>query len=494
MKTKPKDCFSFGMRAFSVAFLAAGILLSSSGLAQVSFYGPDSVRGMLRFKTHFVTEATYQPKAKKGSDEMPAPKLKSAKQIKEEAVNHTKYLFGVFMYQTYKDKNGEVYDYAEASGATDDSPGADLVVTKKDWFDQSKNLIRVDYEYEDRAVFHDDLWIEYDEIGWIDLKFLMPTKPSSIYEDARSLLRDPKELDKKGKPIATPCTSKYDNSKAAFYYYWSHSWESCPTGFRDFLHEVEADFEPDPDGEDEKTAPLYQKLIDQNKDGVFDATIMYGIDQSFGEKDLGVRGFRAAVRKVRELKGRSGKAIFRELKPNEKLKKTYIFELDSEHLGKTRLHLVLVNPDQKKFTRQARKALRHDVFAYNGHSADGDYFKLKKFFSKTRPRLSKDYQIFFIDSCSSYTFYHANLFQEKPEGSKYLHLVLNVIGAPYLQDDEKDNEFSSPTLEFVLNLILQTEQYAQSKEAFTWKQHLDSFMNVISYDYSGMPVFLGQDD
>ena len=294
--------------------------------------------------------------------------------------------------------------------------------------------------------------------------------------------------------MPTPCTSQYDNSRDAFYYYWSHSWENCPDGFQDFLHEVQADFQPQ--AEDEQITPAYGKLMAQNKGKSLDATILYGVDENFRETDFGVQSFRAAVRKIRDLKNKLNQNIFSELKPSEKLKNKYVFKLSSPALdgtiARTRLHLVLVNPDDQKFRRQAQAALQHDIIAYNGHSNDGDYFRLKKFFSSRRPRLNNDYQIFFIDSCSSYTFYHANLFQDKTGGSKNLHLVLNVVGAPYLQDGAKKEEVSSPTLHLVTNLILQTERYALSQQTFSWKQHLESFMDVLNFDNSGMPVFIGQ--
>jgi len=445
--------------------------------AQMSFYGPDSVRGTLKFETYFVTQATKSVKGESSP--------KTEKDLHKEAVAHTQYLFGVFAYQTYVDKNGEKYDYASASGATDNSPGKDLKIKSKSWFDKSKNLVRVDYKYEDRAVFHDDLWAEHDEIAWIELKFLMPTRPSTIYESARNLLR----VDS---PQPTPCTSAYDSSRAAFYYYWSHSWNSCPDAFQKYLHEVKAEFKPNP--EDTKITPNYQRLIDQNKDGTLDATIMYGVDVNFTEKDLGTRGFREAVRKIQELKHPDGNPVFTERNPSEVLKRAYTFDLSSDLLGNTKLHLLLVDPDSEKFPDQARVAVGHDIFAYNGHSTDGDYFKLKNFFSGKRPRLNKDYQIFFIDSCSSYTFYHANLFQDKLGGSSSLHLILNVVGAPYLQDDVKGNEFNSPTLHLVTNLLLQTKHFARTGKGHTWKQHLDNFMDKLGFDYSGMPVFIGRDN
>jgi hypothetical protein len=151
-----------------------------------------------------------------------------------------------------------------------------------------------------------------------------------------------------------------------------------------------------------------------------------------------------------------------------------------------------VNPEEERFIQQAKRALSHDIVAYNGHSSDGEYFNLGKFFDRKRPRLGKDFQVIFMDSCSSYTFYHANFFQDKPQGSKNLHLVLNAIGATYVNEGIKDNRFNSPTLGFVVNLFKATEEFADSGKKTTWKSILDQLVKDTSYEDSGMPVLLGR--
>jgi hypothetical protein len=174
-----------------------------------------------------------------------------------------------------------------------------------------------------------------------------------------------------------------------------------------------------------------------------------------------------------------------------------------------RVDFYYVDSDSPKLKKLLKRVLTEsDVISYNGHSNDGHYFDLDKIFGKKvgkKSRLPEKYQILFMNSCTSYTYFHKNLFIEKggdskSEGHLNFDLLLNGIGANFLVETPKDAEnyrkLPSPEIILLSNLIgYETSGVARDPLEFkSWQTILDEMQERVGFDDSALTVLLGDTD
>lgn len=301
-----------------------------------------------------------------------------------------------------------------------------------------KNKFRIDYSYLGTMV------VEKGPRKFLDL--ILPRNPDNIYVTSLS----------KGKIL---CTDPHYPDEADFWYFWSPTAYSkdCPLENGKDYFVVSAKIEREKN--DHISYPEYHRLA--NKEGEIVFWVLFGMDDPslshdpMKSKDItaaSYRGFRNGL----ILEG------FDLQKVPEKEEQKWIPERDSPYTleqfsktsGKHRLVVNLffgesgIEEKSLAFHHAYRSGIRDaSILIYDGHSGLGGHLDLQEIakLREFRFQFPKDkYQIFFFNSCTSYTYYNARYLQRKEKrgrnlsSTKNLDLLVNGL-ATYFDESQTGN-------------------------------------------------------
>ncbi|MDA9951456.1 hypothetical protein N9D31_02660 [Oligoflexaceae bacterium] len=448
--------------------------------SSLDFYSADSMEAVISYRTWFLFPKSKLtlPSARSYKQMERGDKSKIGKALKL----HTLHLYGVFSYHE------KPIDFSVYNGSIMERSKQKILKIEN----SSAKYVKVHYEYQDRSVFYKELFTGKET----RLRFYMPNSPLEVYE--QSIPSQPKK-NKDGTPF-NPCTSKGDNSEAAFWYYWSPDRRGCPSGFRKKLHFVDAKLSLLP--QTKSTYPEYKKLFSQKKEadgrGKVRLDLVVGPDEKFeSSKDLGRVTFEHTFGYLSRMR-QNGKATFT-LARNDANYKVLVYD---NNLFKAEVHIHYRDPDAATFSAFASKVLRYsDIFIYSGHSYEGEYFKLQTLFNKKAYSLPKSkYQIMFFNACTTYAYYNFNYFKAKRSkadrrGTKNLDIMTNAIGSPFLLDSRKSRRTIVTTdiiaISSLLGLRLDGEPLKRWR---SWQEILKRISANSGYDFTGLTNVMGDED
>lgn len=274
---------------------------------------------------------------------------------------------------------------------------------------------------------------------------LLPINPSTIYASAMAR-------------TLNPCTDEHYQSEGDFWYFWSPApaYPKCKLKEGEHYEVVRANIERI-DIDRKSTYPEYERLADKN--GVIDIHLFFGMDDAqyghnpYKSKDINAENYvktkealEAMGFKVRRWEkdeiAKIAKKIGRQKLPFiEEATKEY-----SVHTIRVRLFFGETGIDEKSagFHYFFRDSLQNSsIMVYDGHSGLGGHLDLDSIADARGFRISpnKDrYQIYFFNSCTSYTYYNALYFQKKhkggrkrvdPKGTKNLDILANGLSTAF---------------------------------------------------------------
>ena len=295
--------------------------------------------------------------------------------------------------------------------------------------------VRIDYDYSGLIVLERGPRTHYE--------ILLPINLETVYEagfvGAKNL-----------------CTDEHYQDQGDFWYFWSPSREGCPLIEEKDFQKVDASVEILDNSK--STRPEYEMLADKN--GVIHISVLMGMDEpnlSWDpniSKDINATNFKKIKKSLTET------FKFRSLKQWSRQQVSRISLLDSRtpyveefekvyHRATGQNYKVVVrvfygatgiDEKSKPFHYFLRDAIQNSaLMIYDGHSGLGgnlhllDIEKLRRFeFSPPKNR----YQIYFFNSCSSYTYFNAMFFGRKktsrdPKGTKYLDILTSGLETPF---------------------------------------------------------------
>jgi hypothetical protein len=454
--------------------------------AELKYYGEDNKEVILNFNTWFeipLTEFADIDKVLGGT-----PSGADRDRITAEIDLQILHLFGVFSY------HDSPTDFANYSGTIRQTERIKYGVIEK-----HGDRLRFNYSYSDTAVFYSELLSE--DRASTDLKFWLPNSPKSIYSFGFG--KNPRIDPKTKKPINT-CTSAHDNSEAAFWYYWNPNRKGCPKEIYSQLHLVEA--RATLAGETESTYPEYNRLFSElkNKKGQTEFSIYFGMDESLTKaSDLGRRAFTKFYEGLKNIEVGGQPAFIDRSRSNAKNHMILNYTNTNKDVL---IHIRFGNTNSPQFTERVGEWVKKSaLFVFSGHSDEGYYFEPSRIFNEKHPLAMDKYQIIFMNSCTSYSYYHSNYFDLKksardPLGSKSLDMVTNSIGAPFLgdlqQSEAEDSEGALYGGERVLTLMLLglDSTGRELKKPASWQQTMQAITNDVGYDFTAMTQVLGDED
>jgi len=438
-------------------------------------YGADAEEADIRFEDSFLLDMSSFGKVSKVKNRYEDYSDEEKEFLSEAVKLQVLHLYGVFSYHETP------IDFSYYSGAILESQDPVILHLEKDG-----EKLRVHYSYQDRAVFYKPLFKFLGKST--ELRFYLPNEPREIFLQTQV-------KSKKTQKLRNPCTDQHDQEGWGFWYYWSPSRKGCRSLIQNHIHEVVASIVPRESTV--LTYPEYSKLF-HPKDGVVNVRILYGQDEKFGdEKDTGRRTFESEFR------------IFRSWKVSAK-KPRFVVEKDEPFYKRLRsdsgeasvlLELYYVDTDGEVFDETARHALKNsDVMIYAGHSYEGYYFDLARLFEDPQAELPKgEYQIFYFDACTTYSYYGNNYFSAKTSaedlrGTKSLDLLTNGIGAPFLVDDPSGEDRNSNTTVFLRSLLGWSKSGRALDALLSWQDILKRITQNSGVDFTSLTLVKGDED
>lgn len=440
---------------------------SSQVYAKGRFYSKDSLPVLLTYDTHFnipVEEFTELIEVQNGAVLLSE---NNRNRVDEILHLHVLHLVGAFTFHQTP------LDYSRSPGGVKE--GAHTEITDLNLEDPQTLVVR--YRFVGEAVFHDSL------LGGLmekDISFYLPNTPTTIYKSGFPKVP---VLDPKTKKPLNLCTSFEDNSEAGFWYFWNPYQPRCPKKMQKEIHLVQAHLKVLPSTK--QTYPEYKMLLDLNeRRPAIQVSIIVGVDASLEDpEDLGQLTFQHVNGNFRALKNDQGEPLFQEVHKG-KFQKGFSYKQ-----GETQalIRVFFVKPDTGNWLEFVKKILREsDVMIYSGHSAEGHEFDPKRIFEGEAMLLpEKKYQIFFFNACTTYSVYPFFYFDVKkdsqtdPQGTKYLDVMTNAIGAPFTSSVETIAEHT-PIAETILTLaLLGLDPRGKKVSAWwSWQQIMDHITQI----------------
>jgi len=274
---------------------------------------------------------------------------------------------------------------------------------------------RITYHFKDVSAFHKNLLVGNRKT----IEFDLP--------------RNVEEIFKRGIPEGgdeNTCTDDHYNTEGDFWYFWNPYKQGCPLTKEDLVS-IKGTLTALPATQD--SYPDYNRLFE---DGKVSITYLVGIDESFRESDLGHKSYKESIR---TLKAKGGKLTL-----DKERQKRFVFSTED---GEVTIDMHLVDPNKTRFTTLAQQGMQEsEVFIYDGHSGLGGHLDPDRFYDLTLPL--NQYQIFYFNGCSTFTYYNERYFDLKSTdndraGSKNLDIITTTISAPFHIGSENDMSFIS---------------------------------------------------
>jgi hypothetical protein len=300
------------------------------------------------------------------------------------------------------------------------------------------NLYKIYYSYRGTIV------VEKGPRKFIEV--LLPNNPDTIFSESSS-----------GKKNF--CTDPHYQTEGDFWYFWSptaHS-DKCPLKEGEHYETIRAEIQRI--ANDRISYPEYHRLANKNNEVII--MVLFGMDDPslnhdpMKSKDItagSYRGFRNGLIQMG--------FTFEDL-TNEQVKKiipksdsAFTFEEAFKEYGDAKIRLQLfygesgMDEKSEAFHYAYRNGIKNaSVLIYDGHSGLGDHLDLSKIAKLRNFRFDfpkEKYQIFFFNSCTSYTYYNARYLQRKESarsnksGTKNLDLLVNGL-ATYFDEEQVGN-------------------------------------------------------
>ena len=445
------------------------------------FYSNDSERVTLKFKDHFFIPLSDFEQSYSGDFNFGSLSDYDRDLVKRAAKLQSLHLYGVFTYHQ------KPTNFLINSGAILEK---NLPKIRK--VSLRGELVKVDYSYEDNAIFYSDL-IEGNRTK---VKFLMPNVPTEIYE--KGFPKKPKIDPITQEPI-NACSDMHDNSELAFWYYWSPDRKGCPASFRKYTHIVEATLVKGT--KTKQTYPEYRRLYLSSESGrekkEISIDLIIGQDERFNDlNDSGRKSFDHDVALIEGMKTKDGDPTFDVVRSS----KNYRLLRYQTEVFDAYLNIYYVDTENSRFDEVAARGLRRsDIFIYAGHSYEGYYFDLERLFLEGEETLPKDkYQIMFFNGCTTYSYYNENYFKEKvtlldPKGTKNLDLITNGIGAPFLLDADDSTTMTAEVI--LISSLLGLNEDGKALDSLpSWQTILDRITDNAGYDFTALTNIQGDED
>ncbi len=310
-------------------------------------------------------------------------------------------------------------------------PKGDHQITKISISQKDSLTALITYHYEGTIVLRKAAGFQY--------LIYLPVNPSTIYKLAQV-------------GSANPCTDDHYQSQGDFWYFWSPFRAGCALKpERDYLV-IKAKIRRIENTK--KTYPEYARLADQ--DGVIRMSLMMGMDDPTKGKDpnrstdVNADNFRL-VKKALLKNGYvsrkwSRTEIFSIVRASPRgLQLPYVEEFTKDvqrNQESYRLQIILsfmptgIDEKSTAFHFLYKDALENSAVAiYDGHSGLGGNLDLSAIEDSHQFRIQPNphkYQIYFFNSCSSYTYYNTMYFDRKmteqdPRGTKNLDIFTNGL-------------------------------------------------------------------
>ncbi len=276
-----------------------------------------------------------------------------------------------------------------------------------------------------------------------DYELILPVNPETIYKAS---------IPKSGNR-ESPCTDSHYNSEEDFWYFWNPRNPGCPlkegvdylvvTGTLEKIENMKSSY------------PEYERLVDES--GTLLMTVLVGMDESTNGRDpmqssdLNARSFRTIRSKLIKtgFKGRRWERPDYRAKisgfPSRLRQLPYVEEFSKTGKNARVVVRMVFGPSgidepSTAFHYLFKDALENaSAVIYNGHSGLGGHLDLlaieeSETFEINIPR--DRYQIYFFDSCSSYTYYNSLYFERKksatdPDGTRNLDILTNGLASDF---------------------------------------------------------------
>ena len=351
------------------------------------------------------------------------PSMEKAKEQIESQVQH---LFGPM-------------ERAESMAA----PKEDHKITNVKIAEKSAGVYDITYDYDGTIV------LEKGPRKHLD--FVLPINPDKIYE-AGFVGR------------VNKCTDEHYQSEGDFWYFWSPAptYKGCPLEEGKDYEVVKGDIERIAI-EAKTTYPEYDRLAD--RDGSIPIDLYFGMDDPAHShdvarsQDLSAQTFRAARKQLEKLGYEfhtlSNKQL-REIAPRGA--PLPHVEVAEQNLRGTKIRIQLffgetgIDEKSTPFHHFLKDTLENSaVFLYDGHSGLGGHLDLADIAKKSEVDFSlpkNRYQIYFFNSCTSYTYYNTLYFQRKrkngrqvdAKGTENLDILANGLATDF--DDEQNTNLA----------------------------------------------------
>lgn len=266
---------------------------------------------------------------------------------------------------------------------------------------------------------------------------LLPNNPDTIY--ASGIVR-------RGRSESFPCTDEHYTSEGDFWYFWNPARPGCP--LKDGLHYRRVPARIKRYANTRVSYPEYDRLVDADRE--IKVTMLFGMDEQANDrnpltsKDVNADNFRTMRRQLAKLgfQGRLWTASdLRALLPARTSPHPFVEEyvLDTP---KARIVVRLffgpsgISERSRAFHHFFKDSLENSaIMMYDGHSGLGGHLDIAAIEAGEGFRIqpSRDrYQIYFFNSCSSYTYYNTMFFERKktaadPRGTKNLDILTNGL-------------------------------------------------------------------
>lgn len=341
-------------------------------------------------------------------------------------------------------------------------PKGDQKITAIKVAQKDQGVYKISYNYKGTIVLKNGPRTTYE--------ILLPVNPSTIYEAAMV-----------GKH--NPCTDEHYQSEGDFWYFWNPANEGCRLEEgRDYL-KVKAKIQRQANSK--RTYPEYERLVDD--DGVISISILMGMDDPEHQRDPNKSSDENAknFREIKSsfIKGGWKSRVWSEKEVREivqaRLQKkdlSYVEEFSKEDERDGRkiqlVARVVYGPsgiDEKSgsFHWFYKDALENSsIMMYDGHSGLGGHLDLESIEQMNGFRLQPSksrYQIYYFNSCSSYTYYNTMYFGRKisskdREGTKNLDILTNGLATYF--SVMHDTDFA---------LIRAVDAWASGKETMSYQ-------------------------
>jgi hypothetical protein len=349
--------------------------------------------------------------------------------VKEQIENQVTYLFGPMERAKY------------SAAPKEDHKISNIKIQKKQISANSEtNVFEISYTYQGTIVLESGPQKYYDVI--------LPINPSTIFQQAL--------VNKEN-----PCTDEHYSSEGDFWYFWSPApaYPNCKlkegVDYRIVRGEIER-IKP----ESKRTYPEFQRLA---HDGIIDVHMFFGMNEVVDSinpqqsRDVNAETYR----NVRESLVKMGfethqwsKAEIKKITQAPGSDADYVLPFVEEAIKdfpnkniKMRVRLMFgetgIEENSQAFHYLFKDALSNSsVMIFDGHSGLGGNLDLDTIAStrnfKLKPNPNR-YQIYFFNSCTSYTYYNTLYFQKKrkraslvdPKGTKNLDLMANGLSTTF---------------------------------------------------------------